>query len=320
MLRVFIGHSELVFPEQVTRRQSNPFWVVERTFSDRFEPPAEVYPVFETDKEVLDWYERQPRALSKEYVNNIRWNEIKDHPINPAFVPVLIYMRDIEYFTDMYYQELRRTPTGKDPVIRKFMDRWSIEELHHANLLNRFLEEAGFSSGKDWRIEATERIPKAYLVNTYLIDQICRLFGKYFHGAHMVWGAINEITAMQAYRRLSELAGHPVLAQLLIGIVQEESIHGSFYWKLAEAKFSRDLARFIIGRFWSPVGQGAKLESEAKYVMATLFAGKEGLELFDKKIGGRIERLPGFLGFKGLTERVAPIVHREPELTANATP
>ena len=27
--------------------------------------------MFETDKEVLDWYERQPRALSKEYVNSI---------------------------------------------------------------------------------------------------------------------------------------------------------------------------------------------------------------------------------------------------------
>ena len=43
---------------------------------------------------------------------------------------------------------------------------------------------------------------------------------------------------------------------------------------------------------------------------------RRGLE----KIGGRIERLPGFLGFKGLTERIAPIVQIEPELTANATP
>src|SRR5258705_10556630 len=71
----------------------------------------------------------------------------------------------------------------------------------------------------------------------------------------------NEITAMQSYRRLSELAGHPVLSYLLTGLIQEESIHSSFYWnvarvKLAEAKFSRDLARFIIGRFWRPVGQG----------------------------------------------------------------
>ena len=281
--------------------------------------------MFETDKEVLDWYERQPRALSKEYVNNIRWKQIKNYPINPAFVPVLIYMRDIEYFTDMYYQELRRTPTGKDPIIRKFMDRWSIEELHHANLLNRFLEEAGYPSGDNWRHEATGKIPKMYTVGSFLINHATRPFGKYFHGAHMVWGAINEITAMQAYRRLSELAGHPVLKELLVGIVQEESIHGSFYWnvarvKLAEKKFSRDLARFIIGKFWSPVGAGAKRESDANYVMATLFPGKDGLELFDRKIGNRIERLPGFFGFKGLTERIAPIVQGKSELTVNATP
>jgi hypothetical protein len=35
------------------------------------------------------------------------------------------------------------------------------------------------------------------------------------------------------------------------------------------------------------------------------------LALFDEKIGNRIERLPGFVGFKGLTERIAPIVQIE---------
>ena len=280
--------------------------------------------MFETDKEVLDWYERQPRALSKEYVSNIKWKEIKNYQLNPAFVPVLIYMRDIEYFTDMYYQELRRTPTGKDPVIRKFMDRWSIEELHHGNLLNRFLEEAGVPTGKNWQVEATRKIPRLYTIGSYLVDQASRPFGKYFHGAHMVWGAINEITAMNAYRRLSDLAGHPVLKELLIGIVQEESIHGSFYWnvarvKLNESQFSKNLAKFIIGKFWAPVGQGAKPKGEADYVMATLFPGQEGLELFDQKIASRIERLPGFAGFKGLTERIAPVVRGAAALQSPAT-
>ena len=280
--------------------------------------------MFETDKEVLDWYERQPRALSKEYVNNIKWKDIKNYELNPAFVPVLIYMRDIEYFTDMYYQELRRTPTGKDPIIRKFMDRWSIEELHHGNLLNRFLEEAGVPTGKNWQAEADRKIPRLYKIGSYLVDYGARPFGKHFHGAHMVWGAINEITAMNAYRRLSDLAGHPVLKQLLIGIVQEESIHGSFYWnvarvKLNESQFSKVLAKFIIGKFWSPVGQGAKPKGETNYVMATLFPGKEGLQLFDEKIGSRIERLPGFGGFKGLTERIAPVVQGAAMLQSSAT-
>ena len=99
------------------------------------------------------------------------------------------------------------------------------------------------------------------------MDHASRPFGKYFHGAHMVWGAINEITAMNAYRRLSDLAGHPVLEQLLIGIVQEESIHSSFYWNVARVKL-RETAVFekpceVHHReFWKPVGQGAKPEAK----------------------------------------------------------
>jgi hypothetical protein len=272
--------------------------------------------VFETDKDVLDWYERQPRALSREYVSNIKWKEIKDYPLNEAFVPVLTYMRDIEYFTDMYYKELLRTPTGRDPIIKKFMDRWSVEELHHANLLNRFLEEAGYPSGSDWRGEAMKNIPKSYIINTYLADYASLAFGKYFHAAHMVWGTINEVTAVQAYRKLGDLSGHPVLKQLVIGIVQEESIHGSFYWniarlKLSEAKFSRDLARFIIEKFWTPVGQGAKPERETNYMIATLFKGANGLKDFHRSVTGRIELLPGFDGVNGLTERIAAGLHAE---------
>lgn len=272
--------------------------------------------MFETDKEVLDWYERQPRALSKEYVNSIRWNEIKNHQLNEAFVPVLYYMRDIEYFTDMYYRELMRTPTGRDPVIKKFMDRWSVEELHHGNLLNRFLEEAGYPTGNNWQAEAMKKIPRSYLIGSWVADHACSMFGRHFHAAHMVWGTINEVTAVQAYRKLGELSGHPVLKQLVMGIVQEESIHSSFYWniarlKLTEKKFARDLARFIIERFWTPVGQGAKREHETNYVLTTLFKGAAGLKDFHRAVTGRIERLPGFDGFNGLTERIAAGMHAE---------
>jgi len=269
--------------------------------------------MFETDKDVLDWYERQPRALSKDYVNNIKWDEIKDHPLNPAFIPVLLYMRDIEYYTDMYYRELLRTPTGRDPVIRKFMDRWSIEELHHGNLLNRFLNEAGYPTEEKWQTEAMRKIPAYYKIQSYLLNIAVRPFGQHFHAAHMVWGTINEITALQAYQRLGELSGHPVLKKLLAGIVQEESIHTNFYWnvarvKLSQTKFSQDLARFIVSRFWAPVGQGPKAEHETNHVVRTLFRGASGLEHLKGKVEDRIARLPGFNGFTALTDKFRVIV------------
>ncbi|HEY8227098.1 MAG TPA: ferritin-like domain-containing protein [Pyrinomonadaceae bacterium] len=269
--------------------------------------------MFETDKEVLQWYENQPRALTKDFVNEIPWSEIKDHSLKPQFVPVLLYMRDVEYCTDMYYRELLRTPTGRDPVIRRFMDRWSVEELHHANLLNRFLNEAGFPTDEQWQNEVMRKIPWHYKVQAYLLDVLVKPFGRHFHAAHMVWGAINEITTLQGYRRLAALSGHPVLRQLLSGIVQEEAVHSSFYWNLArvklnQAKFSQDLARFIVGRFWGPVGQGPKTEGEMHYVVRTLFWGTTGLEQFNCKVANRIARLPGFEGFTALSEKIAPIV------------
>ena len=125
--------------------------------------------MFETDKDVLDWYERQPRALTREFVDNIPWRDISNHALNAALIPVLIYMRDVEYFTDLYYRELLRTPTGKDPVIRKFMDRWSVEELQHADVLNRFLNEAGITTPKKWQAEAKDKIPWGYTINAHLL-------------------------------------------------------------------------------------------------------------------------------------------------------
>ena len=269
--------------------------------------------MFETEKEVLDWYEKQPRSLTREFINSIPWKDVPNHQLNSAFVPVLIYMRDVEFFTDIYYKELRRTPTGKDPIIRKFMDRWSVEENQHAELLNQFLNEAGIPTSKKWQDEAKAKIPWRYTVESYMLDHAVRPFGKYFHAAHMVWGAINEITTLQAYRRLSDLARHPVLKTLLTAIIQEESLHSGFYWnvarvKLNQAKFSRDLARFIIGRFWTPVGQGAKPAHETNYVIATLFRGANGLEFFSRTVADRIARLPGFTGFTALSERIGPIV------------
>ncbi|HRJ90574.1 MAG TPA: hypothetical protein PLX39_18015, partial [Pyrinomonadaceae bacterium] len=99
--------------------------------------------MFESKQEVLDWYDRQERALSDEFIDNVEWGKVRDHPFDERLIPVLLYMRDVETLTDMYWQELKRTPTGRDPVISKFMERWGIEEVTHGEVLNRFLNELG---------------------------------------------------------------------------------------------------------------------------------------------------------------------------------
>ncbi len=31
---------------------------------------------FETNRDVLDWYEKQPRTSTKEFISRIKWNEV----------------------------------------------------------------------------------------------------------------------------------------------------------------------------------------------------------------------------------------------------
>lgn len=168
---------------------------------------------------------------------------------------MLLYMRDVESYIEVYYRELLRTPTGRDPVIGRFMEHWGAEEAEHGEMLNRFLGEAGVPTGARWRDEARASIPRRYTVGSYVSTLVTNCFGSHFSGAHMVRGATNEMTTLQGCRRLCQAADHPVLERLLRAVAREESAHAKFYWNIARLRlerspFARDLVRFVVERFW----------------------------------------------------------------------
>ena len=268
---------------------------------------------FETKQDVLNWYERQPRTLTKEFISEIPWHEGRNYPLDKKFVPVLLYMRDVEILTDMYYTEMKRTPTGKDPVISKFMERWGIEEITHGELINRFLNESGIETSTHWKSEIRQNVPKFYSFNTRVLTVLTNLIGRQFTATHMTFGAINELSTAQAYRRLIDLANHPVLTHILRGIMREESAHTQFYWSVAKlelrkSEFARKVARFVVKNFWSPVGEGAKPKGQSDYTIATLFGGEEGFQWIDRKVSKHIQELPGLAELNTISERIKGIV------------
>lgn len=280
---------------------------------------------FETPQDVLDWYERQPRTLNAEFISGIKWEDTARFPIDERFIPVLLYMRDVEALTDMYYEELRRTPTGKNRVISKFMERWSVEETTHGELLNRFLCEYGVPAEERWREIVRGSVSGIYKANTLLVTALTNLIGSKFSATHMAFGAIHEMTTAQGYRRLIELVDHPVLTSILTAVIREESVHTHFYWSVArleleKSEAARKLARFVIDRFWNPVGQGSKPRRETEYAVSTLFSGKGALEIIDKTVSRRIERLPGFDGIVRINARIERICRESiPQLSGAAT-
>lgn len=267
---------------------------------------------FETNREVLDWYESQPRTLTEEFIGNIAWKDVKNYPLDKRLVPVLLYMRDVEVLTDMYYKELRRTPTGKDPIISKFMERWGIEETTHGEVINRFLSEAGIEASEKWKEQVFKSVSRVYTANTYLVTTLTNFIGKKFTATHMTFGAIHEMSTAQGYRRLMKMANHPILTEILTAIMREESAHTRFYASVArielgKSEFARKVARFIVNKFWAPVGQGAKPKKHTDYTIGTLFGGKEGFEWVERNISQKIQSLPGFGGLTKITDTVAKI-------------
>src|SRR5216684_4125291 len=109
--------------------------------------------------------------------------------------------------------------------------------------------------------------------------------------------AINELTTLTGYRRLVEIARHPVLTDLLERIIIDESRHFFFYYRQAEIRLQRPIvartARFLVDRFWAPVGSGVQPREELGFMARYLFSGAEG-RAAARKVDDTIRRLPGF--------------------------
>lgn len=264
---------------------------------------------FETNKDVLDWYERQERALTPAFISSIPWEKVKETEFDEKFVPILFYMRDVETLTDMYHRELLRTPTGKDPQISKFMERWGVEEITHGEVLNRFLNELGYETDEKWQTQVRDAVTFAYNANAFLLTTLTNLIGKKFTATHMTFGAIHEMEAAQGYRRLKALTDHPVLNPILDAIIREESAHNQFYWSVAKlelnkSEYARKIARFVTDHFWAPVGQGSLAKRRTEYLVSTLFADSDGINVIESKVTQRVRQLPGFDDISNITETI----------------
>ncbi|MGH7789968.1 MAG: ferritin-like domain-containing protein [Candidatus Binatia bacterium] len=230
----------------------------------------------------------------------IAWDDVPKHPLPADAVRTLRYMQDIETHTVIYLREMLSTRAIDDPEAVDFLACWVYEEIGHGRVLAHFLDRAGAPVLPRPRSRRgfAERFQAAG------ITAVAALW-RDFIAVHMTWGAINEITALTAYRRLGERAGHPLLSELLTRIARDESRHFAFYYeqaarRLAASATTRRVTRALVDRFWAPVGTNVQPPAETRFMAAYLFDGPEGREAA-RTIDRTIRRLPGFDGV-GLIE------------------
>ena len=237
----------------------------------------------------IEAYVRRSRALD---LGGIDWDAVPRHPLPDEAVRTLRYMQDIESHTIIYLRTLLSTRAVDDPDVAAFLACWVYEETFHGRALARFLEAAGH------RIEPRVRsvAPLGQRIEAAVTARIAAHWPD-FVAVHMVWGAINELTTLTGYKRLARVANHPVLSELLVRIIRDESRHFGFYFQQAARRLVRPrtarVARWLVDRFWAPVGSGVQPADETRFLASYLFtdpAGSEAAESIDRTI----RTLPGF--------------------------
>ena len=204
------------------------------------------------------------------------------------------FMKVIESHTIIYLRSLLATRAVDDPDVATFLACWVYEETFHGLAIQRFLQAAGAPVGERSLPRGQERWPKR--IEAAATAMVSKAWPS-FCAVHMTWGAINELTTLNGYRRLAALTDHPVLTDLVERIALDESRHFFFYYRQAELRLRRRgvarTARFLVDRFWAPVGSGVQPDSELRFLATYLFGGPEGLAAA-RRVDETIRRLPGF--------------------------
>jgi len=241
----------------------------------------------------IDSYKARSGRLDLE---GIEFDDFRYQPLSPDALRTLRYMHDIEHHTVCYLRDLLVTPAHNDPEITSFLSCWAFEEMWHGEAIGQVLEAHG-EPGSARIAPLRQRRRRKQALSTLSTIGSAACAGRAFIATHMTWGAINEWTTQAAYGRLSEMAAHPTLRELLRRIMKQEGGHIDFYSseagrRLAESPKAQKLTRVALKHLWRPVGSGVMPREEVGFMVRYLFAGPNG-HAVAQRIDRRIDRLPG---------------------------
>ena len=267
----------------------------------------------------LDRYLRASRKLDLE---GIDFDNVAAYPLRRDEVRCLTYMMDIETHTVIYLKELLDTSAARDPEVTAFLSLWVYEEFWHGEALGRFLKAAGqrFEPDRTYRIRRSAEAGPLARAGKWLATRLV----PDFVALHMTWGAINELSTLNGYRRVIARTEHPVLRELLTRIIKDERRHYAFYYNQARHRLEGNprahrLVRWALDRFWAPVGTGVRPQEETDFVISCLFGGDDGLAVV-REMEAELSKLPGLHGMRILGRARDAAVARMTSRTAGRTP
>lgn len=279
--------------------------------------------------------EKYLRASRKVQIDDLAWDQVREHPLYAGEVRFLRYMMNIEAHTIVYLKELLSTKAIEDAEVTGFLSCWAYEEYFHGAALEKFLrtyagDEAARHGAGD-RLSYTSPFARAA---KRLFTPLVSAASPDFVATHMTWGAAQELTTLHGYESLARQSRHPVLKELMARIVRDERRHFAFYYNQAEKRLlahprAQKVTRWAMDKLWRPVGVGAMPPAESDFTAWYLFRdgpGQAAVHEVDRTLG----QLPGMAGWQGLrqvingaivdTQRREPAVQAESQRDAALSP
>ena len=261
------------------------------------------------------------RTSDRVDLSEVPWERVHDAPLTAAEVRCLLYMMDVESHTVIFLRDLLATQAAFDPDVTAFLSCWNFEELWHGEAFSRLLGEAGIGIAPDQeRVRHDSVYPSRRQRNHWIrrrlgmkgyVSHLGTLVGsaltdRDFVAIHMTWGAVNELTTLQAYRRMIAMTSNETLAEVLRAIIKQERRHFAFYraqakMRLADSPRARRMVRWSMDHLWAPVGTGVRPQEETDFVATHLFTDAEGVIML-KEMDDTVAALPGLEGTRYLTD------------------
>jgi hypothetical protein len=244
--------------------------------------------------------ERYISHSSKIDTSDVDWNLAREAGLSDDERFILTYFSDVESQTIRYLKTLLQMKIAFKPAVAAFLTTWSYEEFFHGYELSRLLEVCGSPLEED-RVECvTGKARFNEWLEVAFAPFLSRIFSKQFPAVYLSFGAIQEMTTLRGYERLSQYTRNPILKVLCERIARQERRHFAWYFNharelLLESSGARLLARKLLELNWVPVGAGIKNPDEVKKLFLTLFPGEIARKIV-REIDSKMGTLPGLEG------------------------
>jgi hypothetical protein len=261
--------------------------------------------------------ERYLKLSKRVDVSDLNFSEVRDYPLTQNEIRCLTYMMDIESHTIVFLKGILNTCAVKDPETTAFLSCWAYEEFFHGHTLREFLKAAGLEFSPTRGVELQKDATFREWLEGIGASLLCQMT-RHFHGVYLTWGAISELTTLEAYGVLAGRTAHPILGELLRRLAKDERRHFSFYYNKAREQLvhpdAQKLTTFILKHFWLPVGAGIKPDEEVTFISRFVLGDVAGATVAER-IDATIAKLPGMEWFDRLTRTRAAAVRQTSPVT-----